>query len=69
MRPLTRRILIGAVALVAALYYLLERLPVDRGEFFGYIGSIVIGVGALVACAFIAAVGLHWLRKYRRGGS
>ena len=66
MRPLTRRILIGAVALVAALYYLLERLPVDRGEFFGYITTILIGVGALVGVAFVAAIGLHWVRKYLR---
>ena len=66
MRPLTRRVLIATAAVAVAAYYLLERLPVDRAEFFGFVATSVLLVGAMIVLAFLAAALIRWLRRLRR---
>jgi len=53
MRPLTRRVLLASIAFALGCYYLLERLPVDRQEFLGYVLTSLLLVGGLVVSAFV----------------
>ena len=63
MRPLTRRILLASAAFALGCYYLLERLPVDRGEFLGYALTSLLLVGGLVVAAFLLVAGIKLIGK------
>ena len=53
LRPLTRRVLLAAVAFAVGCYYLLNRLPVDREEFLGYALTSLLLVAGLAVSAFL----------------
>jgi hypothetical protein len=61
-----RTILLGAVALAAALYWLADSLGIQWEELQGYLLTSLLGVGLLaVAAGVVASVvaGLRWLRR------
>lgn len=63
MRPLTRRVLLAGTAFALACYYLLDRLPVDREEFLGYVLTSLLLVGGLVLAAFVLVACIKLLGK------
>ena len=66
MSSLTRRILLGCVALALACYYLLTELPVDRAEFFGFITASLMLVVVAVVAAFAAAGLMRLVRRWMK---
>ena len=66
MRPLTRRVLLAGAAFALGCYYLLNRLPVDRQEFFGYALTSLLLVGGLVLAAFVLVAAIKLLSRLFR---
>lgn len=63
VRPLTRRVLLASAAFGLGCYYLLDRLPVDRDEFLGYVTTSLLLVGGLVIAAFVVVAVIKLLGK------
>ncbi|MCZ6852354.1 MAG: hypothetical protein O7G86_00420 [Gammaproteobacteria bacterium] len=62
---LPRTIVLGAVAVLLAIFWLSKELGLDRDELLGFLGVSLLFVGVSIGCAVVAG-GLIWLIKKLR---
>lgn len=65
-RRLTRTIVLGAVAVFLAIYWLADQMGLDREELLGYALTSLMLVGVLVVLALAAAVLLRLIKRLLR---
>jgi len=65
-RRLTRTILLGAIAVFLAIYWLAGEMGMDRGELLGYALTSLLLVGVLVLLALVGVVVLRLVRRLFR---
>ncbi len=54
---IARRVLLGALVAVAAIFWLAREMDLDREVLLGYlVGSVVLVVGSLVAASLVVVV-------------
>lgn len=62
-RRLTRTIVLGAIVVFLAIYWLADQMGLDRGELQGYALTSLVLVGALVVLALLAVVLVRAIKR------
>jgi hypothetical protein len=65
-RRLTRTIVLGAIVVFLALYWLADQMGLDRNELLGYALTSLMLVGVLVLFALIGVVVIRVIRRLMR---
>jgi hypothetical protein len=67
-RRLVRTVLLGTVAVFAAIAWLAHELDMDTGELLGYAGTGLLMVGVVVVLALVGSAVLRGVRRWFRRG-
>jgi uncharacterized membrane protein len=65
-RRLTRTIVLGAIVVFLAVYWLSDQMGLDRGELLGYALTSLLLVGLLVVLALAGVVVLRLIKRWLR---
>jgi hypothetical protein len=65
-RRLTRTIVLGAIVVFLAIYWLADQMGLDRNELLGYALTSLLLVGLLVVLALVGVVVLRLIRRFLR---
>jgi uncharacterized membrane protein len=65
-RRLTRTILLGAVTVFLAIYWLSDQMGLDRDELLGYALTSLLLVGAVVVLALLGALLIRLIKRLLR---